>query len=411
MTDSLTQRLNKWLAPLESYPAGKTFEEIATQYGFKESQILRLAGNETTLGPSPMATAAARKQLDKSHFYAEPFAESLTLKLEKKFALDSSKAGIVIGNGMDSVIDHLSNLLLDKDSSIIIQSPTFVYYASSAERLGAEVIDTRRTEAQTNIAKANTDAACSAETKADTNATHETKSQSNTNTAYQIDTASIIQAIKPNTKIIYICTPNNPTGNSFTKAEIEYLAQETLKRNVYLFVDEAYIEFSEHPSVVDLVSHYPNLIVGRTFSKAYALAGFRVGYGIMPAELKKQYQKIMVPFLVARPSIAAASAALDDTKHLNKVAQTAIKGREQLAKELSRLKLEHYPSDANFILFKTSKPAAEIIEGLSQHGVIIRAQKSVCSKALRVTVGSRAENLRFIRALEITLNQGSKTMR
>lgn len=357
--------INPWILSAEAYPAGKTFEEVASQYGLKESEILRLAGNETTLGPSPRAIRAAEKELIRSNFYAEPFAESLTRKLELKY-----KASVAVGNGMDSVLDHLASLLLNPESSIVIQSPTFAYYKSIAERSGAKIIDVARSSPE-----------------------------SSAGATYSVDPECIISAIQDSTKIVFICTPNNPTGNSFSRVEIEYLAAETSKRNVYLFVDEAYIDFSRHSSVVELLSQYPNLIVGRTFSKAYGLAGFRVGYAMMAAELKREYSKIMVPFLCARASVAAAEAALDDSEHLKRVVETVIKGRDQLYKEFIRLKIEHYPSDANFILFKTSKPAAEIIEALAQQGVIIRAQKAVCPRALRVTVGTEKENKRFIRAL------------
>ncbi len=367
---SLNPKINPWILSAEAYPAGKTFEEVAQQYGLKESEILRLAGNETTLGPSPRAIKAAEKELGRSNYYGEPFSESLTRKLEAKFNVDTKKTGVVVGNGMDSVLDHLANLLLNPESSIVIQSPTFTYYNSIAERSGARVIDVTRNSPD-----------------------------SGAGVAYSVDAERIINAIQDNTKIVFICTPNNPSGNSFSRAEVEYLATETQKRNVYLFVDEAYIDFSRHASVIDLVSKYPNLIVGRTFSKAYALAGFRVGYALMPAELKREYSKIMVPFLCARASIAAAEAALDDTSHLKRVVDTVTKGREQLYKEFIRLKIEHYPSDANFILFKTTKPAGEIIDGLAQRGLIIRAQKAVCPRALRVTVGTEKENKRFIKAL------------
>ncbi len=363
--------INSWILSADPYPVGKTFEEVAQQYGLKESQILRLAGNESTLGPSPRAIKAAQKELERSNYYGEPFTETLTRKLEAKFAasgLDLNQAGIVVGNGMDSVLDHLASLLLGPEASIVNTPPTFVYYDAIAKRSGAEII---------NVQRKNT-----------------------VDAAFTLDVEDILKAIKPNTRIIFACTPNNPTGNSLSRNEIGYLAAETLKRNVYLFIDEAYIEFSRHLSVYDLVNRYPNLIIGRTFSKAYALAGYRVGYAIMPRNLLKEYQKIMTPFLVARASMAAAIAALDDTNHLDKVIKTAIRGREQLEKALRELKLEQYPSDANFILFKTAKPAAELIDGLAARGIIIRAQKHVCNRTLRVTVGTEAENKRFIKALK-----------
>ncbi len=368
------KNINPWILSAQSYPAGKSFEEVARDYGFKESQILRLAGNESTLGPSPQAIKAAQRELARSNFYGEPFSESLTQKLEQTFmsqGLDLKRSAIVVGNGMDSVIDHIADLFLDSRSSIVSLPPSFVYYESATQRRGARVISLRRSSPE-----------------------------SSANAAFSSDPDKILSAIESDTKLIFVCSPNNPTGNSFSPRELDYLAAETAKRQIHLFVDEAYIEFSRHESVANLVNQYPNLIVGRTFSKAYALAGFRVGYAIMSRELQQEYHKIMTPFLLSRPSLAAASAALDDKHHLAKVIESAQKGREQICKEFRRLAIEHYPSDANFVLFKTQQEAPHILEALLKAGIIIRGQKQVCKHSLRVSVGSKAENQRFIKALE-----------
>lgn len=333
------------------------------KYGLNRDQIIRLAGNESTIGTSPLAIAAAKEVAANSNYYDEPYSESLMERLENNFAkrgFDMNKLGVVVGNGMDSVIDHLLMLFCSEQNSIVNYTPTFIYYDFAAARRGIEIIEVKRSE----------------------------------------PVSSLAQAVKDNSKIVFLCSPNNPTGDAIAVNEIEALAKELLAQNIILFIDHAYIEFAI-PSYdcSGLVEQYPNIVIGYTFSKAYAMAGYRVGYALMSRELKSKYLKFCTPFLCSRPSLAAAKAALEDREHLQKIIDNNIQGKAYLITELEKLGYQARTSQANFLLFETTKPATEVLETLMSKGIIIRAMPSVSERALRVTIGKAAENQAFIKAL------------
>lgn len=362
------QALNSWLLDGKEYLAGKTFEYVMENYGLKREQVIRLAGNESTIGTSPKAITAAIEAVKTSNYYDEPASESLIAALEHKFIIDGinmDHLGIVVGNGMDSVIDHLLMLFTDSSSSIIDMSPTFIYYNYTAQRAGVEVIQVKR------------------------------------DASFKIDAEKVLAAVKKDTKIVFLCSPNNPDGSVVDLTTIEHLAKELKQKNIILFVDHAYIEFTDRKKydAKVLVEKYSNLVVGYTFSKAYALAGFRVGYALMSRELQQKYLSFITPFLCARASIAAAKAALLDAEHFNKILANNEKGRVFLSQELKNLGYKVYDSEANFLLFTGTQPSATITEKLMAQGVIIRAIPYVNEYALRVTVGTETENKKFLKAV------------
>lgn len=396
---NLDQILNPWLRSSKEYAAGRTFEYVMEKYGFKREEILRLAGNETTVGISPKAIEAAKEAILGSNFYDEPRSESLVTELEKFFAkrnIDFNKVGIVAGNGMDSIIDHILMLFTDSQQSIIDLSPTFTYYKFSAKRLGAEVIEIPRKVV---------------------NRDHYLK--------YEIDFEGILKNIKNNTKLVFLCSPNNPDGAACSLEEIENLTKQLLNKNILLFVDHAYIDFCDRDryDAANLVAKYPNLIVGYTFSKAYSLAGFRVGYALMSKELQKKYFNQITPFLCSRPSIAAAKAALNDQEHLKKVTNTIISQRDNLSSTYSKLGFEVFETEANFHLLRPGKDllkkitidfakdslaaktiADYLLEKLLSKGIIVRAMLQIDDLSLRFTIGTEAENQRLIRELQTIVN-------
>ncbi len=362
------QALNSWLIDSKEYLAGKTFEYVMEKYGLKREQIIRLAGNESTIGTSPLAVKAAQGASANSNYYDEPASESLIAALENKFRADGvnmDELGIVVGNGMDSVIEHLLMLFCNGSSSIIDLSPTFIYYDYAARRAGVEVIQVKR------------------------------------DAEFNIDATKILAAVKANTKIVFLCSPNNPDGSIIDLATIEYLAKELDSRNIILFVDHAYIEFSDRQKydAKNLVAKYSNVVVGYTFSKAYALAGFRVGYGLMSKTLQRKYLSLITPFLCTRASIAAAQAALKDTEHFNKIVNNNKQERPLIMAGLKKLGYKVYESETNFVLFSGTQSSSVLIEKLMAQGVIIRAIPYVNEFALRVTVGTKSENEKFLEAL------------
>ncbi len=382
MEDScnITNRLNSWLQGTEEYQAGKTFEYVMQRYGFKREEILRLAGNESTIGTSPLAIKAAEETIKSSNFYDEPRSESLTGNLEEHFkarGFDMQRLGVVVGNGMDSIIDHVLKLFTSEQSAIMNFSPSFIYYEFAAKRKGVSILDVPR------LLIKNT-----------------------SELSYQIDFKRALEMIKPQVKVVFLCSPNNPDGSGVSVADIEGFAAELSKKGVILFVDHAYIEFADNEyDASKLVEKYSNVIIGYTFSKAYALAGFRVGYALMARELKAKYLTLITPFLCSRPSLAAAKAALADSNHLQQIIANNASGKIFLKAELEKLGAQVYDSQANFLLFEhKSNPAAILLEKLMAKGIIIRAISAVSNYALRVTIGKPEENQRFIEALKLVVN-------
>jgi histidinol-phosphate aminotransferase len=373
---NITNRLNSWLQGTEEYQAGKTFEYVMQRYGFKREAILRLAGNESTIGTSPLAIKAAEETIRSSNFYDEPRSESLIETLETHFRNRNFKMqdlGIVVGNGMDSIIEHVLKLFTNEQSAIMNFSPSFIYYEFAAKRKGVAIVDVPRSLINTNSLEL----------------------------SYQIDFDKAIKNIKPQVKVIFLCSPNNPDGSGVPLSDIENFAAELYKRGIILFIDHAYIEFADTSfDASRLIEKYPNIIIGYTFSKAYALAGFRVGYALMAKELKSKYLTLITPFLCSRPSLAAAKAALEDTQHLEKIVVNNNLGKLFLDSELKKLACHVYESQANFILFEHKRhPASMVLEKLMSQGIIIRAISGVSNYALRVTIGTEEENRRFINAL------------
>jgi histidinol-phosphate aminotransferase len=370
MTES--NLFNSWLNETKPYQAGKTFEEIAREYGFTKDQILRLAGNESTIGTSPNAIKAAQESCLSSNFYAEPKSESLLKALEEDFSKDVSLDGLAFacGNGMDSMIEHCLTLFTKKGDSIINISPTFIYYAFAAERHGLEIINVDR----------------------------EIKSFGDTTKEYFIDLKKVISSIQENTKVIFLCSPNNPDGSVIELDQIKLIAKVCQEKNIILFVDHAYIEFTDRKrlDVREIIKNYPNMIAGYTFSKAYAMAGFRVGYALMHKVIQERFLTLLTPFLISNSSIVAAQAALKDKEHLKRVVANNNSQALLLEQELKAFGFEVYRSHANFILFKTSNK--DLFERLLEKGIIIRKMLSL--GALRITVGTADENQRVIKAIK-----------
>ncbi len=244
-------------------------------------------------------------------------------------------------------------------------SPTFIYYDYAARRAGVEVIQVKR------------------------------------DASFNIDTEKVLDAVEKNTKIVFLCSPNNPDGSVIELATIEHLAKELNQKNIVLFVDHAYIEFTDRKryDAKVLVEKYSNIIVGYTFSKAYALAGFRVGYALMSKELQAKYLSLITPFLCTRVSIAAAKAALLDAEHFNKIISNNEQGRIFLATGLQKLGYKIYDSQANFLLFSGTQSSAVMTEKLMAQGVIIRAIPYVNEYTMRVTIGTETENRKFLEAV------------
>ncbi len=355
--------LNPALERLPVYQPGRPVEEVARELGLPVRGVIKLASNENPLGPSPKALAAMRKALPNLHMYPDGSAFYLKQKLAAKLGV--TPAHLVLGNGSNDIIEFLGHALLGHGDEMVVSQYCFAIYPIVAKLLGAQVV--------TVPAK-----------------------------NYGHDLPAMLKAVTARTKLMFVANPNNPTGTIAPAEDVRKLVNE-LPGNVVLAMDEAYIEFLDKP--VDLLAEIksgrkPNIILLRTFSKIYGLAGLRLGYGIAHPEFIAALEKIRQPFNVNSLAQAAAMAAMDDTTHVRKTQQNNIKGRKFLEKELSAMGIEVVPTAANFILAKVGA-GREVFEQLQRAGIITRPMGGYqLPEFIRISIGAPAENQRCVKALK-----------
>jgi histidinol-phosphate aminotransferase len=358
--------LAPFLKTLPTYQPGRPIEEVARELNLPASDIIKVASNENPFGPSPLAQAALQKAIAGVNLYPDGNAFYLKQKLAAKLGVET--ANLVLGNGSNEIIEFVSHALLAPDTNIVVSQYCFAIYPIVAKMFGADVI--------TVPAK---------------NHGH--------------DLAAMLKAITSKTRIVFVANPNNPTGTLATREDLINFVNQ-VPDEVLLVLDEAYIEFLEDP--VDFVplirlGARKNLILMRTFSKIYGLAGLRIGYGIADAELISALEKIRQPFNVNLLSQIAALAALDDDEHVRKTRDNNLTGLEFFTRAFRELKLEYVPSNANFILVRVGA-GQKIFEAMQQQGVITRPMGGyLLPEWIRISVGTRAENWRCLDALKRSL--------
>ena len=352
---------------LGTYKPGTPIEEVKRT--LKLSSVIKLASNENALGPSPKAIAALRGEVASLHRYPDSTCRGLRRRLAKKLRVDP--ASLIFGNGSDELIVLALRAFVDPGDEVVVASPTFLIYELQAKACGASVVVVPLRE-------------------------------------FRYDLAAMKAAVTPHTKLVFIANPDNPTGTYVTKRELGAFLRD-LPGQTLVFMDEAYHEFVEapdYPQTIPLMPRY-SLIVTRSFSKAYGLAGLRVGYGVAQPPLIAAMEAVREPFNVNSLAQAAAAAALDDAAFLSRTRRMLAEGRTYLTRELDRLKLRYVPSAANFLLLQLGPRAGEIAAALLARGVIVREMSAwKLSGCLRVTIGTMAENRQFIRALNIALGSG-----
>ncbi len=342
------------------YVPGKSIEEIAESYGIDAESIIRLASNENPLGPSPLAVKEAFEALKASHLYPDPEAKELCSALKDYLNVNSE---IVVGNGSDDILEQVVKIFLTPGDEAIIATPTFSYYGILVKMYGGTAVQIPLKEGQDS---------------------------------FSFDVNALLNSIGDKTKLVFICSPNNPTGNLISESEME----EILEKGKIVVLDEAYAEFTES-SLAGLTEAYSNLVVTRTFSKAFGLAGLRVGYCACSSELRELILRVKQPFNVSLVAQKAALAALKDREHLERSVKLAKEGREFILKEARALGLRAYDSQGNFVLIK-AEGRPEIVEELFRRGVIVRGCGSfpgLSEDYFRVSVGLEEENRRFVESL------------
>lgn len=354
------QLANPSIQTLKAYQPGKPIEEVERELGL--TNIIKLASNENPLGPSPKALIAAENALKKMHLY--PDASGYHLKNQLAERLNVPVSHITLGNGSDNLLSLLIQAY-GKEKAILISEFSFDNYAIIARGHNVGV----QTAASKN---------------------------------WGVDVQAMIHAITDETAIIFIANPNNPTGTYINRDDFLTLLKNTPK-HVLVVSDEAYHEYvteSDYPKTQELQNIYPNLIITRTFSKAYGMAGMRVGYALSNPVIADILNRIRLPFNVSTPGMAAACAALGDDEFLQKTVTLNQQGKAYWMKACAELTISVIPSSTNFITCDFKTDTQLIFQKLLQMGIIVRPLHTYqMPNHLRITIGTDEQNERAVAAL------------
>ncbi len=370
LTDSaavfMKLKVPEYINTIEPYKPGKPLEELEREYGIRRS--IKLASNENPLGPSPKAVAAVRARLDTLHRYPDGSGHDLIAKLADYHGL--AAGNVVLGNGSDDIIGMLAQCMLERGNEVLIPHPSFLMYEIATRSVGAVPVFIPL------------------------------------NDSLAIDLEKMLERVTSQTRMVFLCNPNNPTGTVFSKDQFETFL-ENLPRDVTVVIDEAYIQFVRNRDCsqgIEYIDSDRTVVTLRTFSKAYGLAGLRIGYGLMQAELAGYLNRIRMPFNTSSAAQAGAAAALDDDRFLREVVRLVHDGLDYLSNALQERGIRSFPTEANFFLIDVARDADEVFEQLLRQGVIVRSMNAYgYPQYIRVNVGLPEENTRFIAALEKVL--------
>lgn len=357
---------------LMPYKAGKPIEELEREYGIKGS--IKLASNENPLGPSPKAITAMKDALANLHRYPDSSGYYLISKLSDKLSTDKlriAKSQIVLGNGSDDVIGMLARVFLTAGDEVIMTAPSFLMYEIFVRSVDAQPVFVPLTDLSVNL-------------------------------------EAISDAVTEKTRIIFLTNPNNPTGSYITRDEFDLFLSQ-IPSHVVVVLDEAYIEFATDPKCLDGLAYINDerpLAVLRTFSKAYGLAGIRIGYGVMPEEIAALLNRVRQPFNANSLALAGAVAALDDDQFLNKTKTLVHTELAFLTDSLKKMGVTCFPTQANFFLIDVKQDADRVFNAMLKQGVIVRSMISYGYRQyIRVNVGTHEENVRFLNVLENVIKE------
>jgi histidinol-phosphate aminotransferase len=359
------------------YKPGKPISETQREYGLTE--VIKLASNENPLGPSPKAIEAAQKYLAQQHRYPDPAGFDLIQKISEKWKVPASQ--VALGNGSNEIIDLLIRIFCEPGDAILTSQAAFVAYQVCAQAARVKVKQVPLKPDLTLDLKAIADY------------------------FFHNPTAGI--------RMIFIPNPNNPTGTLVGGKELdEFLVRLGNRDDVLLVFDEAYTEFvrdKKFKEAAKFYKDYSNVIVIKTFSKVYGMAGFRLGAMLAPEYVLEYYNRVRNPFNVNELAQVAGIAALDDKEYIQKSQQVVWEGLDYFYAELKRLNLPYYPSEANFVLFDTKRDSEVVHKNLLKKGMILRPVQNYGFKTLmRLSVGLSHENKKAIEAIEKMLTELSE---
>lgn len=358
--------LNRHLTKLLPYPPGKPVEEVQRMYGL--NQVDKLASNENPNGPSPRAIKAMRSAATDMHFYPDGAGYYLKEKIAEKIGVKPEE--LILGNGSDDIFIFLAQCYLSKSKGMLTSNYAFVRYRMAAELVGAP---------------------CKLVPMQDMH--HDLK--------------ALGKAVTQSTVMICLDVPGNPTGTSLKRKDLVGFL-ESIPPEIIVVLDQAYYEYAaeerDFPDGLKLRKDFPNLVVTRTFSKAYGLAGLRIGYAVARPEIITDLERVRPPFNANRMAQAAAMAALDDRAHLIRSLRNNQRGMQQLEKGFKKLGINYWPSKANFILCDVGRPAKPVFDELLKHGTIVRPMGAPgMEQCLRISIGTPQQNRRCLAAIEEVL--------
>ncbi len=349
------------LAGLPVYDPGKSSGDIEREYGL--SDCIKMASNENPLGPSPLAMDAVSKALPNIYRYPDGGARRLKEALSGKLGVPGES--LLVASGVDEALDLVAYAFLAPGDEIVVGEPSFSSYELAALTMGARIrrVPLRR---------------------------------------FDQDMSGMLAAVTERTKVVFVCSPLNPTGSIITAASLELLLSE-LPESVLLLLDEAYVEYVTDEDYFDGLSYVeqnPNLVVTRTFSKIYGLAGLRVGYAACDPQVAATLNKVKLPFNVNLLAQEAALAALDDAEHVRRSRELNTRGRDFIYNVLDELGLEYAATQANFILFRMDSFGEDYFERLLKQGIIARDGRVLGFPGwVRITIGDESQNLKLQQAL------------
>ncbi len=344
------------------YVPGKPIEEVQRELGI--ANAVKMASNENPLGPSPRAVEAARRHLARAHVYPESSAPELRAALASRFGLPTSS--VILGNGSDEIMELVAHVFIRPGTEAIIGENTFSMYRISVQSFGGKVRSVPLDH-------------------------------------HRFDLAAVAAAVNSNTRLVFLAIPNSPTGTILSRSAFDAFVSMLPDEGLLLVIDEAYREYvreADCPNGIDYLGKRLPVLVLRTFSKIYGLAGLRIGYGFSEPWVVELLNRVRPPFNVNAVAQAAAVAALEDVEHVEKSVRNTETGMRFLAEQLAGLGVEVIPSQANFLTFCLNQDAKPVYEALLREGIIVRPLASFGMPAcIRVTIGTEEQNEHFVRAL------------
>ena len=366
--ETLAKLAPEYIRSIAAYQPGKPISDVARELGIREADIVKLASNENPLGASPKAIAAIRAALGELAMYPDGGGFALKAAISKKYAVSPEQ--IILGNGSNDILELAARTFMKAGDSAVYAQHAFAVYPLATQAVGAQGIE---------VAAKN----------------------------FGNDLDAMLGAIRADTKMIFLANPNNPTGTFIPGFELRAFVQQ-VPPNVLVVLDEAYGEYLKDSDVYDSVpwlAEFPNVIVSHTLSKAYGLAGLRIGFGLAHPQLIDLMNRVRQPFNVNHLAMVAAVAALGDDAFIAESRRVNDAGLSLLKIEFAKRDLETIPAFGNFITFKVEN-TKRVFEALLRQGVIVRPIAGYgLPDYLRVTVGTEAQNRRFLAALDIARAQ------